>query len=119
LSYPFEYGDETLWDAGYHSGQLYASLAQGAAGFLNVPSGLTPTQQGGCAVDREAFQAFVQQLYDLCASTSNEVLRGLAHGLLVTSLVLLDRSGGTVALRSEDATALREATSALARSMAS
>ncbi|GGY26953.1 DUF6086 family protein [Streptomyces djakartensis] len=119
MSYPFEYGDETLWDAGYHSGQLYASLVRGAAGFLDVPSGLTQTPQGGCAVDREAFQAFVQQLYDLYASTSNEVLRGLAQGLLGTSLVLLDRAGGAVALRPEDATALREAASALGRAMAS
>ncbi|MFJ4816331.1 DUF6086 family protein [Streptomyces sp. NPDC088801] len=119
MSYPFEYGDETLWDAGYHSGQLYRFLAQGAAEFLDVPSGLTPTPQGGCAVDREVFQGFVQRLYDLSASSSNEVLRSLAHDLLVTSLVLLDRSGGTVALRPEDATPIGEATSALARSMAS
>ena len=119
MSYPFEHDDETLWDAGYHSGQLYASLAQGAAGFLDVPSGLTPTPEGGCDVDREMFQAFVERLYGLYASTSNEVLQGLAHSLLVTSLVLLDRAGGTIALRPEHSTVLCEAKSALARSMAS
>ncbi|MEG8279297.1 DUF6086 family protein [Streptomyces sp. AHA2] len=119
MSYPFEYNDETLWDAGYHSGRLYESLAQGAAGFLAVPSGLTPSPQGGCTVDRDVFQAFVQRLYDLRAATSAEVLRGLTNGLLVTSLVLLNRSGGSIALNPEDATALGEATSTLARSMAS
>ncbi|MFI6008173.1 DUF6086 family protein [Streptomyces sp. NPDC051243] len=118
MSYPFEHDDETLWDAGYHSGQLYASLAQGAAGFLDVPSGLTPTPQGGCDVDGEMFQAFVERLYGLYASTTNEVLRGLAQGLLVTSLVLLDRAGGTITLRPEDVAVLDGVKSTLARSMA-
>ncbi|MFI6370943.1 DUF6086 family protein [Streptomyces sp. NPDC050546] len=119
MSYPFEFGEKTLWDAGYHSGQLYASLAQGAAGFLDVPSGLTHTPQGGCAVDRDAFQAFVQRLYDRCASTTSKVWWDLARGLLVTSLVLLDRSGGAIVLRPEDASTLDEEKTALARNMAS
>ncbi|MFG2120831.1 DUF6086 family protein [Streptomyces sp. NPDC048710] len=119
MSYPFEYGDETLWEAGYHGGQLYHALAQGAAGFLGVPSGLTPTPQGSCAVDGEVFQIFVQRLYELYASGSNEVLRELGHGLLVTSLVLLDRTGGRIAVRPEDTAALDEARAALARTMAS
>ncbi|MET9456235.1 DUF6086 family protein [Streptomyces canus] len=118
MSYPFEYGDETIWDAGYHSGKLYASLASGAARFLDVPSGLTPTPQGGCAVDREMFQVFVERLYGLYTATSNEVLRELAHGLLITSLVLLDRTGGTIAPRPEDAAPLSKAKSALSESMA-
>ncbi|NEB03759.1 DUF6086 family protein [Streptomyces sp. SID13726] len=119
MSYPFEYGDETIWDAGYHSGKLYASLVPGAARFLDVPSGLTPTPQGGCAVDRELFQVFVERLYGLYTATSNEVLRELAHGLLITSLVLLDRTDGTIELRPEDTAPLNEAKSDLARSMAS
>ncbi|MEV7687184.1 DUF6086 family protein [Streptomyces bungoensis] len=119
MSYPFEYGDRTLWDAGYHSGQLYVSLARGAAGFLEVRSGLTPTPQGGCAVDREEFQAFVQRLYELCTPGSNEVLRELGHGLLVTSLVLLDRVGARITVRAEDTKALAEAKARFARTMAS
>ncbi|MFF4575027.1 DUF6086 family protein [Streptomyces sp. NPDC001410] len=119
MSYPFEYGDETLWDAGYHSGQLYCALARGAAEFFDVAPGLTPTPQGSCAVDGEVFQVFVQRLYKQYASTNNEVLRGLVHPLLVTSLVLLDRTGGRIAVRPQDAAALDEAKAALARTMAS
>ncbi|MFD5795371.1 DUF6086 family protein [Streptomyces diastatochromogenes] len=119
MSYPFERGDETLWDAGYHSGQLYFALARGAAEFLDVAPGLTPTPQGSCAVDGEVFQVFVQRLYELYTSSRNEVLRGLGHGLLVTSLVLLDRTGGRIAVRPQDAAALDEAKAALARTMAS
>ncbi|MES4886578.1 DUF6086 family protein [Streptomyces sp. NPDC096012] len=119
MSYPFEYGDDTLWDAGYHSGQLYRALAEGAAGLLEVPSGLTPAPQGGCTVDGAEFQAFTQRLYDLHADSSAAVLRDLAHGLLVTSLVLLDRTGGGIAVRPQDTAALDAAKAALARTMAS
>ncbi|MFI7501454.1 DUF6086 family protein [Streptomyces sp. NPDC049687] len=118
MSYPFECGDRTVWDAGYHSGQLYASLVQGAAAFLDVPSGLTPTPSGGCEVDPSALLRFTDRLYDLYASTNNEVLLSLAHGPLITSLVLVDRTGGRIALRPEHEVTLGQEKSAFARSMA-
>ncbi|MFD7233668.1 DUF6086 family protein [Streptomyces sp. NPDC059881] len=118
MSYPFELDGETLWDAGYHSGQLYASLARGAAEFLELPSGLTPNAQGGCDVDLEPFRVFVERLYELYTSTRNEVLHGLAHGLLATSLVLLERAGGAVALTPPYAAVLLEEKTSLAHSMA-
>ncbi|MFE9765945.1 DUF6086 family protein [Streptomyces sp. NPDC005808] len=117
MSYPFELGGETLWDAGYHSGQLYASLARGAAEFLELPPGLTPNRQGGCDVEPVALQSFVEGLYGLYSSTRNELLHGLAHGLLVTSLVLLERAGGAITLKTEHEEVFREEKAALARSM--
>ncbi|ELP62106.1 MULTISPECIES: DUF6086 family protein [Streptomyces] len=117
MSYPFEHGTETLWDAGYHSGKLYASLAQGTAEFLELPSGLTPNAQGGCDVDPIAFQAFVEGLYRSYSATRNELLHGLVHGLLLTSLVLLDRAGGSIGLRPEHQDAFVSEKAALARSM--
>ncbi|MEU8468186.1 DUF6086 family protein [Streptomyces sp. NPDC029006] len=117
MSYPFEHGDETLWDAGYHGGQLYAALARAAAGVLDVPSGLTPTPQGGCAVDGDEFQVFVQRLYELSGSGTSEVLRELGHGLLVTSLVLLERTGRRISARPDHTAALDDARARLARTM--
>jgi hypothetical protein len=118
LSYPFEYGNETPWDAGYHSGQLYASFVQGAAEFLEVPSGLTPTREGGCEVDPAALQEFTARLYRLYSSTNSDVLRGLTQGLLVTSLVLMERVGTAITLRPEHEAYLREQMTAFAHSMA-
>ncbi|MGW0829780.1 DUF6086 family protein [Streptomyces prunicolor] len=118
MSYPFELGDETLWDAGYHSGMLYAALARGAAEFLKVPSGLTPTREGSCEVSPAAFSAFTARLYDMYASTRNDVLHGLADGLLVTSLVLAERAGRAIVLRPQHEASLREEMTTLARSMA-
>ncbi|MFJ9867321.1 DUF6086 family protein [Streptomyces sp. NPDC101165] len=71
------------------------------------------------AAGNGSFQVFVQRLYELYSAGSNEVLRELGHGLLVTSLVLLDRAGGRIAVRPQDAAALDEAKAALARTMAS
>ena len=118
MSYPFEHRGETLWDAGYHSGLLYASLARGAAEFLELPCGLTPSPQGGCEVDPVVFRAFVEGLYGSYSATRNEVLQGLAHGLLVTSLVLLERAGETLTLKREHEAALAEEKTTLAHSMA-
>lgn len=42
------------------------------------------------------------------SSIGNPVLHGLAHGLLITSLVLLERAGASVTLKSEHEEAVRE-----------
>ena len=117
LSYPYELGGETLWDAGYFSGKLYASLARGAAEFVELPTGLTPTPQGSCDVELPTFRAFVQGLYAHYSSTSNPVIHGLARGLLVTSLVLLEHAGAPITLKPEHEEALKEEKTAFARSM--
>ncbi|WP_317443997.1 hypothetical protein [Streptomyces collinus] len=51
MSYPFEHGDETLWDAGYRSGRLYHALAQGAAGFDRVGGRITVSPRDTAALD--------------------------------------------------------------------
>ncbi|MDT0389176.1 DUF6086 family protein [Streptomyces dubilierae] len=117
MSHPFELGGETLWDAGHHSGLLYLSLARGAAEFLELPTGLTPTAQGSCEIELSTFRAFVQGLYDTWSSAGNPVLRGLTRDLLVTSLVLLDGAGAPIVLQPAHEEALGEEKAAIARSM--
>ncbi|NEC89015.1 DUF6086 family protein [Streptomyces sp. SID12501] len=97
---------------------MYASLARGTAEFLELPSGLTPNAQGGCDVDPMAFRSFVERLYRTYSATDNELLHGPAHGLLLTSLVLLDRAEGSIPLRPEHEDAFTREKAALARSMA-
>jgi hypothetical protein len=69
-------------------------------------------------VNPAAFRAFVERLYDTYSSTQNKMLHGLAHGLLLTSLVLLDRAGGAIPLSPEHEDAFGKEKAALARSMA-
>ncbi|PAZ16964.1 hypothetical protein CLM62_05175 [Streptomyces sp. SA15] len=98
LSYEFETADRTrtLWDAGYHSGHLYVALAQGAGEMLRLPTGLTPNELGGCDVDLETFQAFTQGMYDSYCSTTSFIMHDLMRGLLLASIVMLEKGGGTI-----------------------
>ncbi|MFJ9430699.1 DUF6086 family protein [Streptomyces sp. NPDC101490] len=120
MGYPYELNGETLWDAGSHSGQLYLSLAQGAAEYLELPTGLLRNDRlGGCDVDLPTFREFVEGLYESYASTHNPVLHGLSRGLLVTSLVLLDMAEAPLPLKAEHDEAFRGEKATFARSMGS
>ncbi|MEU9777745.1 DUF6086 family protein [Streptomyces sp. NPDC047968] len=118
MSYPYELNDATLWDAGYRSGRLYFSLAQGAAEQLELPTGLTHIDRlGGCDIDLPTFRDFVEGMYDSYSRTNSEVLQGLWRGLLVTSLVLLDMAGSSITLSAEHQEALRSDMASIGRSM--
>ncbi|MFD7321480.1 DUF6086 family protein [Streptomyces sp. NPDC059875] len=118
MSYPYALDDETLWDAGYQSGRLYFSLAQGAAEHLELSTGLTRNDRlGGCDIELPTFEVFVEGLYDSYARTNSEVLQGLWRGLLVTSLVLLDMAGSSIRMSAEHEKALRREMSSVGRSM--
>ncbi|WUD70637.1 DUF6086 family protein [Streptomyces sp. NBC_00510] len=118
MSYPYALDDETLWDAGYHSGRLYFSLTHSAAEYLELPSGLIENDRlGGCDVDLPEFRAFVEGLYDAYSRTNSEVLQGLWRGLLVTSLVLLDMAESSITLSAEHQEALRSEMASFGRSM--
>jgi pimeloyl-ACP methyl ester carboxylesterase len=99
MSHPFETGDGkvTLWDAGHFGGTMYRELAEGAARQLGVPTGLSPTPRGSEEVDPVAFGHFVQTLYDACSQAGSAMARGLPRSVLLTSIVILEAAGGSVA----------------------
>ncbi|MFB6776446.1 DUF6086 family protein [Streptomyces sp. NPDC056352] len=118
MSYPYELDNATLWDAGYQSGRLYFTLAQGAAEHIELPTGLACNDRiGGCDVELPTFRAFVEGLYDSYSRTNSAVLQGLWRGLLVTSLVLLDMAGSSITLSAEHEEALRNEMASVGRSM--
>jgi hypothetical protein len=71
-------------------------MAQSAGDLLRLPTGLTPNERGGCDVTIETFQAFTQGMYDKYCSSNHPILRGLIRGLLMASIVMLEKGGGTV-----------------------
>ncbi|MFJ8943324.1 DUF6086 family protein [Streptomyces sp. NPDC102395] len=118
MSYPYELDGETLWDAGFQSGRLYFSLAQGAAELIQLPTGLTHNDRlGGCDIELPTFRAFVEGAYDSYSRTNSPVLQGLWRGLLVTSLVLLEMAGSSITLSAEHEEALRSEMASFGRSM--
>ncbi|GAA2566381.1 MULTISPECIES: DUF6086 family protein [Streptomyces] len=99
MGYPFQTADGSriLWDPALRVGQAYVALAREAAELHGLPTGLTENERlGGSDVDPAAFQRFTQGLYDRYCSTNNFVLHGLLRGLLLSSIVMLEKTGGSI-----------------------
>lgn len=117
MSYYFEVSGETVWDPALRIAKWYLALAESTAGLMQVPTGLTPSEQDNCAIDPKVFQGFVESLYEVYFSTRHPVQHGLIKGLLLTSLVVLERTGTVISPGSEKEKPLWEEKQALARSM--
>lgn len=96
VSYYFEVGGSTVWNPGNLSAQLYLPAAQSAADMMRVPSGLTPGQDDTCAVDVPTFQRFTESLLNTWGSTRHPVAHALMRGVLLASVVMLERAGVTL-----------------------
>ncbi|CRK58254.1 hypothetical protein [Alloactinosynnema sp. L-07] len=117
MSYTFEVGRETVWDPALRIGQLYLSLADAAGERFGVPSGLTPRADGTCAVDVPVFRRFVEAMIEVHASTRHPVMHGLFRGVLLASLVMLERADGELVAKSEQEQALLVEAREFGRSM--
>jgi hypothetical protein len=99
-------------------GRFYVALAQEAGELNGLSTGLTDNERlGGSDVDPAVFQQFTQALYDRYCSTNNFVLHGLLRGLLLTSIVMLEKGGGSVARNREREDGLLEDLGAYRRAM--
>lgn len=117
MSYYFEVFGETVWDPSLRIGRWYLSFAAAAAELVQRPTGLTPADDDTCAVDIPVFRHFVEGLLDCYASTRHPVQHGLMRGLLLTSIVILERGGVVIAPNSEREASVLEEAKIFARSM--
>ncbi|CAL9422088.1 DUF6086 family protein [Streptomyces sp. enrichment culture] len=105
MSYPFQTVDRqrVIWDPALGVGRTYVALAQAVGELIGLPTGLSENERlGGSDVDLAVFQRFTQGLYERCCSTKNFVLHGLLRGLLLTSIVMLEMGGGSIARTREE-----------------
>lgn len=120
MSYPFQTSDRSriLWDPALKVGQAYLALAWEAGELNGLATGMTENERlGGSDVDLATFQQFTQGLYDRWCSTNNFVLHGLLRGLLLTSIVMLEKGGGSIARNHEWEDGLLEDLDAYVRAM--
>ncbi|MFC9948796.1 DUF6086 family protein [Streptomyces pratensis] len=120
MGYPFQSVDrpKILWDPALRVGQAYVALAREAGELNGLSTGLTENERlGGSDVDLVVFQQFTQGLYDSYCRTRNFVLHGLLRGLLLTSIVMLEKGGGSIARNREREDGLLEDLDAYARAM--
>ncbi|MFJ8210571.1 DUF6086 family protein [Streptomyces sp. NPDC096033] len=100
MSYTFEIDGECVWDPSLRTGQWYLASAEAAAAFLGCQTGLTPQEDGTCTVNFATFRVFVDAVLQFYSSTRHPVQHALTRGLLLTSLVILERGGGAITPRS-------------------
>ncbi|MFF8444842.1 DUF6086 family protein [Streptomyces californicus] len=120
MGYPFQSADRsrTLWDPALSVGQTYVALARKVGEQYGLPTGLTENERlGGSDVDLTVFQQFTQGVYDRYCSTNNFALHGLLRGLLLTSIVILEKGGGSVARNHQWEDGLLEDLDAYVRAM--
>lgn len=117
MSYYFEVSGETVWDPALRIAKWYIALAESTAELMRLPTGLAPSEQDTCEIDPKLFRGFVEGLYEVYFSTRHPVQHGLIKGLLLTSLVVLERTGTVITPKSEKEKPLWGEKQALARSM--
>ncbi|MFI1307830.1 DUF6086 family protein [Streptomyces sioyaensis] len=117
MSYYFEAAGHTLWDPSLRMGRWYLSFAESAADLVQRPTGLTPADDDTCAVDVPVFRQFVEALLECYASTRHPVQHGLMRGVLLASLVMLERGGVKLSPKSEREASLLEEVEIFAGSM--
>lgn len=120
MSYPFQTVGKSkiIWDPALGVGRAYVALAREVGELNGVPTGLSENERlGGSDVDLAVFQQFTQRLYDRCCSTNNFVLHGLFRGLLLSSIVMLEKGGGSIVRNCEEENGLLEGLNAYGRAM--
>ncbi|XIE78420.1 DUF6086 family protein [Streptomyces sp. SBR177] len=120
MSYPFAAADGSglLWDPGIGVGRTFVALAGQTGDLLGVPTGLMRNDRiGGSDVDMVVFQRFTQTLYDQYCNTNNFVLHGIWRGLLLPSIVIVERGGGLIKRKPDEEYGLFEERDAYVRAM--
>ncbi|MEU8182617.1 DUF6086 family protein [Micromonospora sp. NPDC049044] len=95
MSYPFQTADTPVWDPALRVGEVYLGQARSVAEVVGAPSGLTPLRNGSCDLDPATFATFVDHLLRFYNGGRHPTLSQLLRGVLLVSLVLLDRAGGS------------------------
>jgi hypothetical protein len=100
MSYVFDVDDVTVWSPSLRVGKLYVQIMSGISEVLVLPTGLNPLASDFYDIDLDVFECFVRAIFDLYVSASHDILKGMIEGVLLPSLVMLDRAGRGITPRS-------------------
>lgn len=92
----FKAGQGTIWSASVQAGRLYVATTKCLAAGGGHPSGLKTLAEDVFELDPRPFADLVSVVYKEYFASTDHVYRGLLHGWLLTSLVLLARVDVTV-----------------------
>lgn len=104
MGYIFDIDDETVWSPSLWVGQLYVNLAEAIARTLELPTGLETVAEDMYDINPPVFSEFTSALVNNYFSTRHVVAQELLRGVLLTSLVMLQRGGVEIAPDGEEQT---------------
>lgn len=103
MGYIFDVDDETVWSPSLSTGRLYVGMTNCIAEIEGCGTGLSAIADDMYEIDLSDFRGLVERVYKSYCSTRNHIYRGQLHGWLLTSLVLLKRSGVSIETTPGDA----------------
>lgn len=93
MGYIFDIDDETVWSPSLRVGQLYVDLAEAAARTLELPTGLEAVAEDMYDINASVFSDFTRALVKEFFSSRHVVAQEMLRGVLLASLVMLQRGG--------------------------
>lgn len=102
MSCIFEVGEDTMWSPALRVGNLYVRFLREIADFLGESPGMTSSDSDTYKIDLDVYQSLVWKMVDLYFSSGSFVMRQLVEGVLGPSVVVLERAGRPLSLRSDE-----------------
>ncbi|MEU0090140.1 DUF6086 family protein [Kribbella sp. NPDC006257] len=93
MSWLFESEGEIVWDVATQVARLFVAEVTAVAQWIEVPTGLTVPGDDTCQIDVRQFQLFTEAIGSRYLSASHTQLRLLLIGVVLPSIVMLERSG--------------------------
>jgi hypothetical protein len=88
---------QTLWNPATNVAQLFFRMTEALVPVVNRPSGVVDLEIDEYAIDSAAFAIFVDALVRQYLAPNHTILKGLLAGYLAPAVVMVERSGRTVA----------------------
>ncbi|GGQ85237.1 DUF6086 family protein [Couchioplanes azureus] len=88
---------ETLWNPATRVAQLFFRMTEALVPVAGRPCGVVDLQIDEYAVDPEAFAAFVDALVREYLAANHPIFKAMLAGYLPQAVVMVERSGRTVA----------------------
>jgi hypothetical protein len=102
VSFAFDVDGETVWSPALLVGELYVRTTEGIAGAMGMSTGLDALASDMYDIDLDVFEAMVNSVYAEYFSAVHPLVREMLRGMLLPSIVILERSGRPITARSDD-----------------
>jgi hypothetical protein len=87
-------------ESGSAGGDLYMTIMSGLAELLSSPTGFRAIAADMYDIDIRMFEQLVAAVLDVYVSSTHDIFRGMIKGVLLPSVVVLERAGRSIVPKS-------------------